>query len=844
MHCVYKCLYYGINEDTEVFIMIEKVQETHLYIWLSAKKSHFIGQLDEIIKYANDMLPLINYVFPNYTIHGIKHSINVMEYMYALITDIEKLSELEVALLINSALLHDIGMVVNEDEIKEIKADHSILGERKYSRVLEKYGDEKIALQECIRPVHGIRSQEFIQRQMERNLFLIPDSTALSFRDELGLICRSHNEDFEWIEKVLVSEKKMGYFDLNLQYIAVLLRLADYLDIDEQRAPLYLYKYLEPKEYSDLEWKQHFIIENYDKVLMNEKIGLKEIVFQGVSQEPSVHRKLLKYFDSINIELKNAVGLCERFTDNKYLLLLKTNVVNKIQTKGFSFSDIQLSLDYKAVTNLLMGEHIYGNKRYGLRELIQNSIDACKTMEESSLQMDEFRYQKYQPFISVILDKDRKKVMVMDNGSGMSLSILKKYFLNVGVSYYASDDYLLQGRSYSPIGHYGIGFLACFMLSDTVEVKTVYYQDRKMNRISFEKNSEYICLTYEEDNRQQGTEIILDYDQCLGVFDFKIEYLVSFIESNFLDSGIPIKISTMENGKSNDIKCVVRDIEKVITENICLNSYLNGVEAYIGCNYKQINFASQLSDLNGCDSYLYNDEDYTLVKENGLVIKDCVKDEKIRLLNIPIIKENDESDFLKAFEVLEDYGEALNKLGNYESVNIWGGDDEIWFNEFCVNLSSESIVGGYTLGAFREQFGHASLTPVMIAVEEKNVIAGECDMVLPYNESCIFSGQYPWEHTDLCYMKNVLLSELKLKIPYLADGVVLKSAVINVANPDFVPNVSRNNVKSSQQEILSYAIGKAIHMWIYDNASLTLEQKELLNSFILKKYGETNCCLK
>lgn len=243
--------------------MIEKVQETHLYLWLSAKKSRFIGQLDEIIKYANDVLPLINYVFSNYTIHGIKHSINVMEYMYALITDIEKLSELEVALLINSALLHDIGMVVNEDEIREIKADHSILGERKYSRVLEKYGDEKIALQECIRPVHGIRSQEFIQKQMERNLFLIPDSTALSFRDELGLICRSHNEDFEWIEKVLISEKKMGYFDLNPQYIAVLLRLADYLDIDEQRAPLYLYKYLEPKEYSDLEWKQHFIIKSH-----------------------------------------------------------------------------------------------------------------------------------------------------------------------------------------------------------------------------------------------------------------------------------------------------------------------------------------------------------------------------------------------------------------------------------------------------------------------------------------------------------------------------------------------------------------------------------------------------
>ena len=51
-------------------------------------------------------------------------------------------------------------------------------------------------------------------------------------------------------------------------------------------------------------------------------------------------------------------------------------------------------MDYNAVTNLLMGEHIYGDKKYGLRELIQNSIDACKTMEESAKQMDEFSISK------------------------------------------------------------------------------------------------------------------------------------------------------------------------------------------------------------------------------------------------------------------------------------------------------------------------------------------------------------------------------------------------------------------------------------------------------------------
>lgn len=52
----------------------------------------------------------------------------------------------------------------------------------------------------------------------------------------------------------------------------------------------------------------------------------------------------------------------------------------------------------------------YWVKENIVRELIQNSIDACKTMEESAAKMEKFRYQNYQPYISVILDKDRKKL--------------------------------------------------------------------------------------------------------------------------------------------------------------------------------------------------------------------------------------------------------------------------------------------------------------------------------------------------------------------------------------------------------------------------------------------------
>ena len=37
--------------------MIEKVQESHLYMWLKEKDSKFLSKLDEVIEYANTILP-------------------------------------------------------------------------------------------------------------------------------------------------------------------------------------------------------------------------------------------------------------------------------------------------------------------------------------------------------------------------------------------------------------------------------------------------------------------------------------------------------------------------------------------------------------------------------------------------------------------------------------------------------------------------------------------------------------------------------------------------------------------------------------------------------------------
>ena len=125
-----------------------------------------------------------------------------------------------------------------------------------------------------------------------------------------------------------------------------------------------------------------------------------------------------------------------------------------------------------------------------------------------------------EPSIVVSYSKQDGYVKIKDTGIGMTLDVVKKHFLNVGKSFYKSNDFLFENRTYRPIGQYGIGFLACFLLSDSVTVKTKHYSNHEINQIELEKNSEYVVTTSQETPNFFGTEIKLEYDNFFKVFKF------------------------------------------------------------------------------------------------------------------------------------------------------------------------------------------------------------------------------------------------------------------------------------------------------------------------------------
>ncbi|SHH08953.1 Histidine kinase-, DNA gyrase B-, and HSP90-like ATPase [Flavobacterium fluvii] len=448
-----------MNIDTD-----DKMDDLALIKHLKSIDSSFLPKIKEVYELVKDILnSRVQYVFPNYTLHNTGHSFRIMEYMSDLVADITKLNELEITLMVYSALLHDIGMAVSEDDITAIKADSFAFCDVKFSAMKKiTEGDETLALQEYVRRIHASLSSKYILENLKDKL-VIPKLTNLNFTNDLATICKSHTEDYDWIKTNLRTYEVRGDYSFNPQFIAVILRLADILDIDGNRTPHNLYKLISPKGISDEEWKQHFVISNNEKIVINEKTQQKKVVFHGKANNASIHRKILVYISWVKNELTNATALVNGMP-SQYSLVYDTNPEVNIQTEGYSFSDYKMTLEFKAISSLLMGEKIYGSKTLGLRELIQNSIDSCRIRQETEKLNWEFGQDEYKPKIKVILDSEKDLAVINDNGTGMSMDIIKKHFLNIGVSYYNSTDFLLKDFDYKPIGNYGIGFLSCFIV--------------------------------------------------------------------------------------------------------------------------------------------------------------------------------------------------------------------------------------------------------------------------------------------------------------------------------------------------------------------------------------------
>lgn len=784
-----------------------------------------------------------------------------MHYMYDSISDISQISDLEITCLIYAALLHDIGMVANETEIEAIKKDELTYCGRKYSVIFNKYQSENSALQEFIRPVHGERSFRHIM-QMKKNLFVVSEFTKCNFQEELAKICQAHTMNRDWILHNLDSYQIKGEDEFNAQYVAMLLRIADSLDIDEKRAPIELYRLINPIGFGDEEWRQHYIIENRDKVRKNNKSGSSTIMIYGQCDEPKIHRKFLQYLSGISEELLWCTSYARKYFEEKYWVLIQPQIDNRIQTKGFEISDLKMQINYHALIKLLMGENIYGDKKCGLRELVQNAIDACKVMIEEAERVERYRYAPYIPKIQVILDYKMEKVIVMDNGIGMTNDVMINYFLNIGKSYYKSDEFLYQGKQYCPIGTFGIGFLACFMLSDSVTVETKHFTEQDGFTIQIERDSEFIC----KKNQVRllggfGTAVMLDMESTLEVFDQEPKNIRKYIEENFLNQGIKIQFITIDDvRKSETIKLI--ELEKRNPYGTKLDSYLNGISALADLIFDKIKVSKKFSDLCIKEDWEKGERvfaEYDFAK-NEIYLRDIKGDELrkyiekncLLVIKVQSIKEEEK----KSYEEWKKWnGNKYDMPANMLRIIYFPIEYSKSLLKYCERNQRVSTRCGAIWQEIKLEFVKDALPyldvkkllldckmlfdclQIEIGVFSIINVGRHCyleikDSISWWRSSYDAKGETYWHGIRLD--KGEIIPNIKIV------GVICNTCDINILNKEISPNVARNELPDDVKEKIRLAVERAVYQYIINNLVDDRELQIALQDYVNKNYTEDN----
>lgn len=831
-----------MNIDTDF-----KMDDLTLIKYLKSIDSPFLPKIQEVYEQVKDILnSRVQHVFPNFTLHNTGHSFRIMEYMSKLVSDITKLNELEITLMVYSALLHDIGMAVSEDDITSIKTDSFSFCETKFSamnKIME--GNEDLALQEYVRRIHASLSSRYITENLKDKL-VIPKLTTLDFAKELALICDAHTKDYDWIKTNLRANEVRGDYSFNPQFIAAILRLADILDIDGNRTPYNLYKLISPKGISDEEWKQHFVISNNEKIVINERTQQKKVVFHGKATNASIHRKILVYIGWVKNELTDATTLVNGMPA-QYSLVYDTNPEVNIQTEGYSFSDYKMTLEFRAISSLLMGEKIYGSKSLGLRELIQNSVDSCRIRQETEEQKKEFGQDAYQPKIKVILDQEKNQAIIKDNGTGMSMDIIKKHFLNIGVSYYISTDFLLKDFDYKPIGNFGIGFLSCFMLSDEVKVLTRHYKSKNKYLIELEKGNEWTSLTETEDVVFDGTEVILNYANFIEVFDNKPQSVKAFLDKYFLTDGIDFELidkSAKQIVKINNPIILSTHLDKGLVK-IEFQDYLKDIEGYALIKNKS-DFIKKFEEIDFPGIiYRYNDDEGFLevADFSTLNIDDYINGKEIKYLSIPLVDSQSEDDFISGMKFTnDDVDEVIEKM-----------DRELTWISVIVPKGYQSSLSNETLSrhdnifdklGFKEleEIGHSNSCKTKAFVKTITLFEGrKNDLYLPFDKTDRDSSLYWWrtpEKRKELFMRSVLIKDFHFNIPISASIFEINTIVVNINSRKFIPDISRNNVDPKAKDLINNVIGKAIHVGATNVLTMGADEKATLQNFITTFYDQ------
>ena len=470
-------------------------------------------------------LTTVGQTFPHYSLHDATHSETILERIAAIAgaVGLNRLSATDLWLLLETAYLHDSGMIVldavkrNDLSSAEFEAhlraitdgpdrDLAIRAARLQDRqlpndligILEGHLDLLLVYAEFVRKRHPQRAQEIAVAPFESTRVDSPRTALLPNRlwYMIGQICRAHGESRDFIFHTLAFEESGVAGELcHPRFVACMLRLGDLLDLDSGRfCPTLNATISQLPALSEAHRGKHAGIRRL-------LVCPTRIEVSGVYTDLNAYLEAEQWFTWLRDELSAQLIRWDEIGPPNAISLPSVGSI-EARLEGQITLDVaarpRFEVDREKMIELVQGANIYDGPEDAVREIIQNAIDATllrfsydtqSSGAPKPMNLDDLRAQlrKYPVDVSLVKaaeqPTDPEKVewllTVRDRGIGLRIDDAR-FMLRLGSS--KRNPYRRALKSWlpdwaRPSGTFGIGFHSLFLYCHEVRVVTRHPDD-------------------------------------------------------------------------------------------------------------------------------------------------------------------------------------------------------------------------------------------------------------------------------------------------------------------------------------------------------------------------------
>jgi hypothetical protein len=351
-------------------------------------------------------LNAITSLFPHYSLHDETHSVSIVNNICRVLglENIDRLSAIDIWLLLEASYWHDIGMAVTAQDIDDIlnseefityfqslqlNKAHSLNGyanafvvkNKKLEYVNNAYDTKvcdgiKFIFADYFRSKHASRSREIVLNPSER-LGVNSPRAVIPPRlfKVLGDVCTSHTQNFEEVMNLPFVEAGIDIENAHPRFIACMLRLGDLLDLDNNRFSEVMLKTLTQIPLDTLKHKQKHL--SFDRIRIDRDVIEITAYCKDDYETANITQAWLDY---LNKEVSNQMIRWNTIVPSRDFGYLPTIGDLKVELGDYEYIDgkerPQFKVDTSKALELLQGTGLYKRKEQCLRELLQNAVDA------------------------------------------------------------------------------------------------------------------------------------------------------------------------------------------------------------------------------------------------------------------------------------------------------------------------------------------------------------------------------------------------------------------------------------------------------------------------------------